>query len=101
MNIVEPLGGRTLKGRFVALEILGERHFDGLVRAGSNPAIWSYMPHDVSAGPRAFLDWLAEENKRGRMITYAVRRLADDVLVGSSSYLNIAPEHVRAEIGAT
>jgi RimJ/RimL family protein N-acetyltransferase len=101
MNIVEPLGGRTLKGRFIALEILAERHFDGLERAGSDPAIWNYMPHDVSKGPRTFLDWLALENKSGRMISYAVRRLVDDALVGSTSYLAIVPEHARVEIGAT
>ena len=101
MNIVEPLGGRTLTGRFIALEILEDGHFDGLVRAGRDPAIWTYMPHDVSKGPRAFLNWLADENQAGRMITYAVRRLADDTLVGSSSYLNIVPEHARVEIGAT
>jgi RimJ/RimL family protein N-acetyltransferase len=101
MNKVEPLGGRTLKGRFIALEPLGERHFEGLAKAGRDPAIWTYMPHDVSAGARAFLDWLAGENQKGRMITYAVRRLADDSLVGSTSYLSIAPEHAKVEIGAT
>ncbi len=101
MNKVEPLGSRTLKGRFIALEILEDRHFDGLVTAGKDPAIWTYMPHDVSKGPRVFLEWLARENKSGRMTTYAVRRLADDAVVGSSSYLNIVPEHARVEIGAT
>jgi RimJ/RimL family protein N-acetyltransferase len=98
---VEPLGGRTLKGRFIALEPLEKRHFDGLAAAGSDVSIWIYMPHDVSKGPMAFVKWLADENANGRMITYAVRRLADDRLVGSTSYLAIAPEHARVEIGAT
>ena len=101
MRPVEPLGGRTLKGRFIALEPLEKRHFDGLAAAGSDVSIWIYMPHDVSKGPMAFVKWLADENANGRMITYAVRRLADDRLVGSTSYLAIAPEHARVEIGAT
>ena len=101
MRPVEPLGGRTLKGRFVALEPLAKRHFDGLVEAGRDPSIWTYMPHDVSAGAGAFVKWLSAENDTGRMITFAVRRLTDERLVGSTSYLAIAPEHARVEIGAT
>jgi RimJ/RimL family protein N-acetyltransferase len=101
MNEVRPLGGRTLKGRFIALEPLEPRHFDGLAEAGRDPAIWTYMPHDVSAGVGAVIRGLAEENAQGRMITYAVRRLSDDALVGSTSYLALAPEHAKVEIGAT
>jgi len=101
MRSVEPLGGRTLAGRFIALEPLEKRHFDGLVDAGRDPSIWTYMPHDVSAGAGAFVRWQADENDAGRMITFAVRRLADNRLVGSTSYLAIVPEHARVEIGAT
>lgn len=101
MKEVKPLGGRTLKGRFIALEPLERRHFAQLVEAGRDPAIWTFMPHDVSAGVGALLQGLAEENAQGRMIAYAVRRLADDALVGSTSYLAIAPEHAKVEIGAT
>lgn len=101
MTEVELLGGRPLRGRFIALEPLEARHHAGLAAAGRDPSIWTYMPHDLSAGAGAFIDWLAEENVQGRMISYAVRRLSDDVLVGSTSYLSIAPEHAKVEIGAT
>ena len=101
MRTVEPLGGYTLTGRFIALEPLKACHFDGLAEAGRDASIWTYMPHDVSNGPMAFVKWQADENDAGRMITYAVRRLADGRLVGSSSYLAIVPEHARIEIGAT
>ena len=101
MTPVEPLGGRTLTGRFIALEPLQTRHFGGLVDAGHDPSIWTYMPHDISTGVGAFLKWLVDENEAGRMVSFAVRRLADSKLVGSSSYLSIVPEHARVEIGAT
>jgi RimJ/RimL family protein N-acetyltransferase len=101
MKEVKPLGGRTLKGRFITLEPLEPRHFAELANAGCDPAIWTYMPHDVSAGVDAVIRGLAEENAQGRMITYAVRRLSDDALVGSTSYLAVAPEHAKVEIGAT
>lgn len=101
MTPVGPLGGRTLTGHFIALEPLEQRHFDGLVEAGRDPSIWTYMPHDVSKGPMAFVKWLAAENEAGRMVSFAVRRLADNRLVGSTSFLAITPEHARVEIGAT
>jgi len=101
MKDVKPLGGHTLKGRFIALEPLEPRHFDGLLAAGRDPAIWTYMPHDVSAGVGTLIRRLADENAQGRMIIYAVRRLSDDALVGSTSYLALAPEHAKVEIGFT
>ena len=98
---VRPLGGRTLRGRFIALEPLEAGHYASLAAAGRDPSIWTYMPHDLSAGAGAFIAWLAEENVQGRMISYAVRRLCDNALVGSTSYLSLAPEHAKVEIGAT
>jgi RimJ/RimL family protein N-acetyltransferase len=38
---------------------------------------------------------------RAVSITFAVRRLADDVIVGSTSYLNVVPADAKAEIGFT
>src|SRR5258708_37286479 len=95
MSPVEPLGGHTLTGRFIALEPLQTRHFDGLADAGRDPSIWTYMPHDVSAGSGAFVKWLAKENEAGRVFTFAVRRLSDDRLRGSASTHYIAPDYPR------
>ncbi|MGQ0741192.1 MAG: GNAT family N-acetyltransferase [Alphaproteobacteria bacterium] len=98
----EDLGPRVLEGRFVRLEPLVPAHKEGLRRAGSDPAIWRYMP--VRDGELAFEDFwnTAEKEMAAReRIAFAVRRLAEDVLVGSTSYLNIAPEHARCEIGWT
>jgi RimJ/RimL family protein N-acetyltransferase len=101
MKQVEPLGGHTLTGRFIALEPLEQRHLPALIDAGRDRSIWTYMPYDVSAGIGPMLSWHLNENVEGRMITFAVRRLADGALVGSTSFLNIVPEHGRVEIGST
>lgn len=101
MRQVESLGGRTLTGRFISLEPLEQRHIPALAEAGRDSSIWTYMPHDVTNGVGAMLEGIAIENASGRMISYAVRRLLDGALVGSTSYLNIVPEHARVEIGAT
>lgn len=42
-----------------------------------------------------------EEMAMGNQITYAVRRLSDDRIVGSTSYLALSPENARVEIGFT
>lgn len=99
---VLPLGGITLTGRFVALEPLAPSHYEALIRAAENPEIWRYIPFDVaSGGYAARIPDFVHEIERGRQVTFVVRRLADSTIVGSSSFLAIAPEHARVEIGAT
>ena len=101
MEKVEPLGGATLKGRFIALEPLEKRHRAGLIAAAGTPDIFTYMPFDTRGGFAARLPWFESEHASGAMVVYAVRRLSDDAIVGSTSYLAIVPEHGRVEIGST
>lgn len=102
MKPVEPLGPWTLTGRFVALEPLEPRHHTDLIRlAEADPTIWKYMPLDLSNGFAPRLAFIAEENAKGAWHSYAVRRLADDAVVGSTSYMAIAPKDAKLEIGAT
>ena len=95
-----PLGGQILKGRFVALEPLGAGNRAALL-AAFEPDVFTYMPFDVAQGYAPVLDWHAQENAAGRMVSYAVRRCSDGAVVGSTSYLAIAAEHGRVEIGST
>ena len=44
---------------------------------------------------------MVEENSAGRLITFVVRRLADDAIIGSTSYIAIAPADAKVEIGFT
>jgi RimJ/RimL family protein N-acetyltransferase len=101
MTPVASLGPRTLAGRFIALEPLEPRHHASLLRAGADPETWTYIPIDPREGFAARLPWMMKENADGRLITFVVRRRADDAIVGSTSYLNIAPADARVEIGFT
>ena len=101
MRPVAPLGGSTLTGRFIALEPLEPRHHDDLIAAAADPDIWAYMPVDSTQSFAGKLPWLTEQMRKGAQVVYAVRRLADGKLVGSTSYLAIVPEHARVEIGWT
>jgi RimJ/RimL family protein N-acetyltransferase len=101
MNKIEPLSGSTLTGRFVALEPLAARHHAELIAAAQAPGIFTHMPVESGARYAEHLPVVTRDNARGAMITYAVRRLGDGAVVGSTSYLAIVAEHARAEIGWT
>jgi len=93
---------QNLTGRFVQLEPLAEGHREGLRLAAADPAIWSYMP--LNGSGKRFDDWFDSGRKShdsGEHIAFAVRRLADSALVGSTRFLEIVPAHKRAEIGWT
>ncbi|MDE1938495.1 MAG: GNAT family N-acetyltransferase [Alphaproteobacteria bacterium] len=101
MKPVLPLEPRTLTGRFVVLEPLEGRHHADLIRAAADPAIWTYIPLDMTQGYAARLGWFVEEMAKGTQLTYAVRRLSDGAVVGSTSYLAITPKDAKLEVGAT
>jgi RimJ/RimL family protein N-acetyltransferase len=81
-----------LEGRIVVLEALRPEHADGLRAAGEDPAIWRWMRvGDVGTWLRYMLAGP----------DHAFTILLDGVPVGSSSYMALAPEHRRLEIGNT
>jgi RimJ/RimL family protein N-acetyltransferase len=86
----------------VRLEPLAEAHRDGLARAADHPRIWTHMPIDGSGlGFEAWFDGALELALAGREAVWAVRRLCDGALVGSTRYLAIEPAHRRLEVGHT
>jgi RimJ/RimL family protein N-acetyltransferase len=92
----------VLKGRWVQLEPLGDQHRDALRAAADDERIWAHTLM-VARGPefdRWFDDALAHRSA-GRQFPFAVRRLADQAAVGSTSYLDPVPRHRRVEIGST
>jgi RimJ/RimL family protein N-acetyltransferase len=102
MTPVSSLGPRTLRGKFVVLEPLEDRHHEALLAAAaSDPNIWRYIPVDQEKGYAARLPDTVNANTNGTMITFVVSRLSDGAIVGSTSYLNIVPSDGRVEIGFT
>jgi RimJ/RimL family protein N-acetyltransferase len=102
MTPVFSLGPRELRGRFVTLEPMEERHHAPLLAAAASDAnIWRYIPVDQEKGYAARLPQTVSENAKGAMLTFVVRRLSDNAIVGSTSYLNIAASDARVEIGFT
>jgi RimJ/RimL family protein N-acetyltransferase len=84
---------QRLEGRIAVLEPLGEEHVEGIRAAAADERIWTWMwTRDLDAWIRYTLtaDWLRP---------FAVLR--GGAVVGSTSYVEPAPEHLRVEIGNT
>jgi RimJ/RimL family protein N-acetyltransferase len=94
---------RALTGRFVRLEPLSA-DVRGAVQAAlaTDEDAWSIM---VSNGGRDGFDRWWSDNLGGTLagdrLVFAVRRLADDAVVGASGYFSLRPEHRGVEIGST
>ena len=93
----------TLPGRLVALEPLGREHCDALVAAASDGRLWEHWYTSVPSpdGMAADIESRLAMHAAGTMLPFVVRRRADDVLVGESTYCNIETEVPRLEIGHT
>jgi N-acetyltransferase len=89
----ESLAAR-LTGRIVTLEQLGPEHEDGLRAAAADAQVWRWMiTRDVDA-------WI-EDAMRGNPDRQPFAVLRDGEVIGSTSYMSLAPEHRRLEIGNT
>ena len=92
----------VLTGQWAQLEPLGEQHREALRAAADDERIWTHMLV-VARGPEfdRWFDLALAERAAGRQIPFAVRRLDDQALIGSTSYLDPVPKHHRVEIGST
>ncbi len=93
----------ALQGRFTRLEPLTDALKAPLhaAIASADPA-WNVMASNAS-GPY-FEGWWARacaEMVTGERVAYAVRRLADQRVVGATSFLHIDPANRSVEIGST
>jgi RimJ/RimL family protein N-acetyltransferase len=92
----------ALTGRWVRLEPLVELHREGLRAAADDERIWVHtLTVARGAGFDLWFDETLAEGDSGKKIPFAVRRLADGQLVGSTSYYDVNLQHKKLEIGAT
>ncbi|MBA3660223.1 MAG: GNAT family N-acetyltransferase [Gammaproteobacteria bacterium] len=92
---VESLIGKTIK-----LEPLVTHHYELLKKAADNERIWSYMP--TKAYGKYFDNWFQDcliKLRERSQITYVIRRLTDNAVVGSRAYYEINLNHKRLEVG--
>ena len=94
---------QALRGALVELEPAEPLHRDELLAAAADPAIWEWMDRLIPGSDAQFDRWFEDRlqaSAEGREWCWVTRRAGGEV-VGSSSYLNVRPDHDGLEIGWT
>jgi N-acetyltransferase len=100
---VADLRGR-FQGRRVVVEPLAAEHEEGLAAAAGDPDMFAWMPVDMASSREALHDWLTTSlasARAGREVPYAILSAHTGEVLGSTRFLELRLEHLRAEIGWT
>jgi RimJ/RimL family protein N-acetyltransferase len=88
----------------VVVEPLAAEHEPGLQAAASDPEMFAWMPVDMAASKQALRNWLTTSlasAEQGREVPYAIVSAESGAVLGSTRFLELRLEHLRAEIGWT
>jgi N-acetyltransferase len=102
-SLAHALSGE-LAGRLVTVEPLSADHEAGLLAAATDPDMFAWMPVDMASSGDALTAWLQTSlaNARaGREVPFTIRAVGSGRVLGSTRFLELRPEHRRAEIGWT
>lgn len=93
----------VLEGEVVRLEPLAPAHLPGLVEAGRDPSIWTWMfePLTTRGAVEAWLESAIGAADAGAELAFATVDRASGSVVGSTRFMSVALEHRRLEIGWT
>jgi RimJ/RimL family protein N-acetyltransferase len=92
------------RGELVRIEPLAVEHEAGLIEAASDRAMFDWMPVDMASSRGAMREWLSASllaASDGREVPFAILDARDGRVLGSTRFLELRPEHLRAEIGWT
>ncbi len=92
-----------LQGRFVHLEPVAPEMKQPLRAAiECDPSTWSNMTiNPLIQGFDLYWSTMLEGMGSGQRLAYAIRRLSDDRVIGTSSFMGLRPSQRGLEIGAT
>jgi N-acetyltransferase len=86
-----PLEPVSLCGKEIRLDPLGPHHAAALVAASAgDPSLycWTFVPRDMAAAA-AYIDTALEWQQAGTSVPFAVVRLTDGTVIGSTRFFNI------------
>lgn len=96
------LGPCVLEGNVVRLEPLRKEHADALYSAAQQLDWgWFLKPLRTKEDVERRIEYGLKAEERGEGYAFVVRTKQDGLVVGSTSYFQIAPEHKHLEIGST
>jgi N-acetyltransferase len=96
------LAPMVLENAWIRLEPLSLLHVQELTEVADDPEIWRWLPVVAPKGAaevRALVQAGIGDYQRGERIPFAVVR--GGIAVGTTSYLDLSPEHRSVEIGWT
>lgn len=94
----------SFAGRLVRVEPLSAEDEPGLAAAASDEEMFAWMPVDMASSSEALHDWLVAglaAAGQGREVPYTIKGAATGEILGSTRFLELRLEHLRAEIGWT
>jgi RimJ/RimL family protein N-acetyltransferase len=93
----------TLEGRTVRLEPLALRHLDALCAVGLDPSLWALTTVRVASRDdmRRYVQTALADQDAGSALPFATVERATGIVVGSTRFGSVVPEHRRVEIGWT
>lgn len=97
---VSNLVPQILTGTTIQLEPLNLNHYESLRHPANDPRIWTYMPNKAYGA--FYDDWFEDcliKQINTKQITYVIRRLNDNELIGSRAYYEIEVQHKKLEVG--
>lgn len=95
---IEPV---TLEGAAVRLEPLRLEHAQGLYNRGRVAADWVFLPRACFVDLADARQWIEEALAAPAQLPFAIVDRGRNLVVGSTRYLAIRPEHRALEIGWT
>lgn len=92
-----------LEGKKVKLVPLESSHFPALLEIGKHKEIWEHLAIDGASSDKLLLELKAALLKKanGERYPFAVVDKISGNIIGTTSFLNIFPEHRKLEIGWT
>ena len=94
----------SFRGRLVRVEPLSAQHEAGLIEAAGDPEMFTWMPVDMASSRDALHEWLTStlaEAREGSAVPFAIVGADSGRVLGSTRFLELRFEHLRAEIGWT
>jgi RimJ/RimL family protein N-acetyltransferase len=94
----------ALAGSRVAVEPLSAGHEEGLVQAAVDAEMFQWMPVDMASSREALHEWVASTlaaATEGQEVPFTILDAGSGRVLGSTRFLALALEHLRAEIGWT
>jgi N-acetyltransferase len=94
----------SFRGRLVRVEPLSAEHEAGLIDAAGDPEMFTWMPVDMASSRDALHEWLMSTlaaAREGSAVPFAIVGADSGRVLGSTRFLELRFEHLRAEIGWT